>query len=169
MGNRPSDAVILERAKSFANEACFTVALQHRRLRTTEPEDTVFLFRWYADLQFLIVALRRIRRAAELATQVPGISPKLIEALDEFDRCLPHLTKMRNVGEHIDDYLLGAGRSKEVARGALQVCEWNGTVFTWLGLTLDIDEALTAAGSLFSALADAVKLAVADGTVSQSA
>src|SRR5579859_2833960 len=55
----PSDAAILERAKSLSNEACFTVSLQHRRLRTTEPEDQVFVFRWWADLQFLIVALRR--------------------------------------------------------------------------------------------------------------
>ena len=56
-----SGAVIPERAKSFCNEACFTIALQHRRLKTTEPEDGVFVFRWHADLQFLIVALRRLR------------------------------------------------------------------------------------------------------------
>jgi hypothetical protein len=28
---------------------------------------------------------------------------------------------MRNVGEHIDDYVIGNGRAKEVQRGDLQV------------------------------------------------
>jgi hypothetical protein len=40
--NGPSDAVIMERARSFANEAMFTVALQRRRIRSSEPEDDVF-------------------------------------------------------------------------------------------------------------------------------
>jgi hypothetical protein len=33
------DAATLERAKSLSNQACFTVALQRRRLRSAEPED----------------------------------------------------------------------------------------------------------------------------------
>jgi len=34
-----SDKSILLRAVSLCNEACFAVDLQHRRLRSTEPED----------------------------------------------------------------------------------------------------------------------------------
>jgi hypothetical protein len=157
MGNRPSDAVILERAKSFCSEACSTVALQHRRLRTTEPEDGVFVFRWHADLQFMIVALRRLRRAAELATHVAGVSPDLKVALRAFDDSVPNLAKMRNVGEHVDEYLLGLGRSKNVARSELQVSMWNGSVFNWQGVDLDIDLALKAAETLFSALAQSIE------------
>jgi hypothetical protein len=157
MHSKPSDAVILERAKSFCNEACFTVALQHRRLRSSEPEDEIFLFRWHADLQFLIVALRRMRRAVELAARVPQVSTALKAAIEEFDKALPGLTKMRNVGEHIDDYLLGAGRLKEVQRGELQVSAWDGTVFSWLDVELDIDAALKAAETLFAVLAQSVK------------
>ena len=70
---RPSDAAILERARSLATEAISTVALQRRRPRSTEPEDGVFVFRWWADLQFLIVALRRLRRAAQLAARTPAL------------------------------------------------------------------------------------------------
>ena len=159
MHTPPSDAVIFERAKSLCNEACFTVALQHRRLRTAEPEDRVFVFRWNADLQFLIVALRRLRRGVELASIVPDVSAGLKTALEEFDRNLPNLSKMRNVGEHIDDYVMGnqRNRHKDVQRSALQVSTWNGTVFRWLGAELDIDIALTAAESLFMALAKTVK------------
>lgn len=152
----PADAVILEHAKSFCNEACFTVALQHRRLRTVEPEDEVFVFRWHADLQFLILALHRLRRAAELAQRVPQVSVALKTALEQFDRSLPSLKKMRNVGEHIDDYLLGGGRSQDVQRQSLQVSTWNGTVFRWLDVDLDIDIALGAAEALFSAVAKSV-------------
>jgi hypothetical protein len=48
----------------------FTVALQRRRTRSNEPEDEGFVMRWWADLHFFIVALRRLRRAAELASRV---------------------------------------------------------------------------------------------------
>lgn len=153
---RPSDAVILERAKSFCNEAIFTVALQHRRLQTTEPGDNEFIFRWHADLQFFIVALRRLRRAVELGAEVPHVSTTLREALTAFDGRLPDLAKMRNVGEHINDYMLGDGHTKDIQRGGLQVSTWDGTVFTWLGVKLDIDVALRAAEALF----EAVKLSV---------
>ena len=39
----PSNEVILERAMTFGRSAMFTVALQHRRLRTREPEDGTFI------------------------------------------------------------------------------------------------------------------------------
>ena len=68
--NSPSDAAIMERARSLANEAMFTLALQRRRIRSNGPEDDIFVMRWWADLQFLIVALRRLRRTAELAGRV---------------------------------------------------------------------------------------------------
>ena len=98
----PSKAAILERARSLANEAMFTVALQRRRIRTDEPEDDVFVMRWWADLQFFIVALRRLRRAAELASRVEPVKDIVILALHSFDDALPQLAVMRNVGEHIE-------------------------------------------------------------------
>lgn len=153
----PLPEVILERAKSFGREAYFTVALQHRRLRTTEPEDDYFAFRWHADLQLLIAALRRLRRAAELAASVPDVDGDLLVALGRFDEPLPDLAKMRNVGEHIDDYLMGRGRAKNVHRSSLQVSSWDGTVIKWLDGNLDTDAALSPAQSLFAALARSVK------------
>ena len=153
----PSDGAILERAKSLCNDACFTVALQHRRLRTTEPEDEIFVFRWWADLQFLIVALRRLRRSAQLAARVPSVSEKLKIAIREFDKTLPNLAKMRNVGEHIDDYALDSPKRHhpDVNRRQLQVGAWDGKIFSWVG-DLDIDVALGAAEELFEAVKQAV-------------
>lgn len=157
--DRPSDGAILERALSLANEAMFTVKLQHRRLRSTEPEDEVFFFRRGADFQFLIVALRRMRRAAELAAKVTTVSAAVQDALVAFDHDLPMLLTMRNVGEHVDDYAVDdpKRRHKQVSRRQLQAGSWDGTTFSWLEMTLNTDVALKAAWSLLSALRAAVK------------
>ncbi|MBK3816463.1 MULTISPECIES: hypothetical protein [Paraburkholderia] len=89
-----------------------TVALQHRRLQTTEPEDAAFVFRWWSDLQFLVVALRRLRRAAAIGVRVPSVSERTKCAIDSFDRLLPDLAKMRNIGEHVDEYAVDAPKRR---------------------------------------------------------
>jgi hypothetical protein len=143
------DANLL-RARRFCGEACFTVALQRRRLRSSEPEDDSFVFRWWADLQFLIVALRRLRRSAEIAKRIPEFSVEVSAAIDEFDKSLPGLTKMRNVGEHVDAYAMNDPKRRVVSvdSGQLQVGCFDGTVYTWLGESLNIDIALAAAEKL---------------------
>jgi hypothetical protein len=65
----PSPTATFERARRLANIAVWTAQLQRRRLFTNEPEDGVFLFRRWADFQFFIVALTRVRRAAVLASK----------------------------------------------------------------------------------------------------
>ena len=97
---------ILERAHSLANEAMFTVALQCRRIKTVEPEDETFIFRWWVDFQFLILALCRLRRAVKIAHKVLAITGDVKIALHKFDRALPHLIRLRNVGELIDEYVV---------------------------------------------------------------
>lgn len=101
---------MLERMLSLCNEACFTVALQHRRLQTSEPEDDIFVFRWWADLQFLVVALRRLRRSAAIGARISSVSERINQAISSFDKRLPGLAKMRNIGEHIDDYAVDASK-----------------------------------------------------------
>jgi hypothetical protein len=121
-----------------------------------EPEDKTFVFRWWADLQFLIVALRRLRRAAQIASAVPSASEPMAGALRDFDEALPDLQLMRNVGEHIDDYVLETKRRRHpIDRRLLQVGTWDGTTFTWLkrqpdvDAQLNIDAALGAAENLY--------------------
>jgi len=158
--NSPSDAVIMERARSFANEAMFIVALQRRRIRSDEPEDAAFPKRLWADLQFFIVALRRLRRAAELACRVARAKDALSLALQNFDTALPQLSLMRNVGEHIDDYAVDSPkrRHKGVGRRGLQVHSWDGTTYQWLGESLNVDAAHDAAYTLLAAVSSAAKM-----------
>ena len=148
------DAAVLERAKSLCNEACFIVALQHRRLRSTEPEDDVFIFRWWADLQFLIVALSRLRRSAQIAQSVVTTSTAIHAAIREFDQALPCLKTMRNIGEHVESYAVDDPKrhDKSVGQSQLQVGQWDGTVYVWLGESLNIDVAQDAAQKLLKAV-----------------
>lgn len=96
--DEPSDAATAERAPSLADEAVHMVALQRRRLQSDEPEDETFIFRRWADFQFLIISLRRLRLAALLAAR-PETNRAVIEkAISEFDEALPDLQTMRNVG-----------------------------------------------------------------------
>src|SRR5271167_2115064 len=62
-----------ERAHSLAYDAVRAVALQCRRLHRRGPEDDTFVFRWWADLQFFIVVLRRLRRAAQVAAEATTV------------------------------------------------------------------------------------------------
>jgi hypothetical protein len=130
----------------------WTIALQVRRLRTKEPEDGEFLFRKWADFQFLIVALWRLRRTAELASRVPEIAGQIRHAIIAFDTVIPDLKKMRDVAEHFDEYALDSGRDKSISRRSLEVASVGPTRFEWLGFTLDTESAVEASSELFAAI-----------------
>jgi hypothetical protein len=68
-----SDGAILERSFSFFNEAMKTISLQIRRLQTSEPEDSKFLHRQWADLRFLLLSLDRLYKAAGIASNIQKI------------------------------------------------------------------------------------------------
>jgi hypothetical protein len=159
---QPSDSVVLERARSLADDCCWMVALQVRRLQTVEPEDADFLSRQMADFQFLIVALTRLRKAALVAQSVPAVSRQVTSAIAAFDAALPGMSKMRNVGEHVEDYALDSARrhDKTVDRRMLQVAGWDENTFTWLGEQLSVAAVQPAARELYLALKDAQQSAV---------
>ena len=130
----------------------FTIALQRRRLRSTEPEDATFTFRWRADLQFFVVALTRLRSAAKAFRKARWV--KIDEAITRFDEALPSLLLMRDVAEHIDEYAVDSSKRlrKHVQRFELAVFQWNGSTFKWLGTDFDIGAASEAAKELFNSM-----------------
>lgn len=149
-----NDAVILERAIRLSNYAIKTVMLQHRRIRTTEPEDSTFLFRRWSDLQFFIVTLEWLHASAKIAIKVSNtnIASGMVVAINEFEKAVPGLRKLRNVGEHLDEYAVDAGKDPTVSRRQLEVGQWHDPVFNWLEVTLNIDDAKVAAETLFKTL-----------------
>lgn len=131
------------------------VALQHRRVGSTEPEDEAFTFRWWGDLQFLIISLGRLRTAAKLAAK-PALSRDAMKtAISVFDAAVPDLQRMRNVGEHFDQYAVEAGHDRSVSRRYLQAGAFDGTTLLWLSGSLSIDDALVASEQLYAALKEA--------------
>jgi len=165
----PSAAATIDRAFNLANEAMFTIAMQCRRLRCVEPEDHDFILRWWADLQFLLIVLHRLRIAANVARKARGVS---IDAdIKKFDEALPHLKIMRDVGEHVDVYAVDSSKrhNKEVSRRAVQMGTWDGVTFSWLGRDLNIDTARAAAEALFFAVSKTRQAFIVGKTRSTSA
>lgn len=151
-----NDAVIVERTVRLANIEMKMVALQLRRIRGKEPEDDDFIFRRWADLQFFIISLYRLRTTATVGYNVSDtkIRYSIIGVVKEFDRAVPELKKLRNIVEHQNEYAVDSPKRKvkTVDRKQLEVGSWNDTEYNWLGVTLNIDEAYNAAGKLFTNL-----------------
>jgi len=154
--NQISDEAGLERSFSFCNEAMHTISLQVRRLQTNEPEDSKFLHRKWADLRFLILTLDRLDKAAGIARNVKRISNEVKKAQDKFQKSIPFLKKLRNVGEHFDSYSMDKGYIKSISRKDLQVGTWNddGTYFKWLDEEINVIESEKAAIELFKTIRD---------------
>jgi hypothetical protein len=140
----------------------WSIELQCRRLNSSEPEDDVFLFRRWADFDYLVVGLTRLRRAATLAAKVPKIRAQMVEARDRFDAELPDLKRMRDVAEHVDDYAVDKGRDPTVARQALEVSYMSedGPTLTWLGVELNAGDAVRCSQDLFKAMQDLASVLV---------
>jgi hypothetical protein len=157
---KPTAKATYERARRLANIATWSVHLQCRRLESTEPEDVAFVLRRWTDFDFLIVALVRLRRAAQLAADIPELKSALVPATTQFDDALPGLKSVRDVAEHIDEYALDQGRRKSVARQSLEVStiEAEGPTLHWLETRLNAREALQASEALFAAVKEAVRL-----------
>ena len=151
---KPSNESTYERASRLANLALWTVDLQRRRLNSTEPEDDRFIFRRWSDFHFLIVALTRLRRAAELAAKVPVIRQMMRAGLQSFDSALPNLKKMRDVAEHIDDYAMDRGKDRSIGRESLEVSASDSQQWQWLGFELDAANALSVGARLVAVLKD---------------
>jgi hypothetical protein len=148
----PADDVVLKRGLSFAYEALQAADIQLQRAREPATSKPGGAFQWWIDLQLFIVALRRLRRAAELMSRVDEYRTEILDAISRFDSSVPNVGLFRDVGEHIDDYSLGQGFNEAVGWRQLQVGEWDGNVFRWLDLNLNADEALVAARLLVSEL-----------------
>lgn len=151
---KPSDGAIIERAFSYCNEAMKTISLQCRRLQTTEPEDSQFVFRQLADLRFLILSLDRLDRSVKLARKIPSLTLEIDKAVGKFHKSIPSLKKFRDVGEHFEEYAVDSGKDKSVDRKQLQVGSWNGVTFEWLDEKLNVVDAEKSAIELFITIRD---------------
>lgn len=158
LDERPSDPVIAQRLRTEINRWSRGVELQVQRLEMgSEVMDAEF------DFHFLLSAAARVRRCViRLDKEISTLD--LAGPADAFDTAIPYLTRLRNASEHLDEYNLDLGRSKErVYRTQMQV--WSmGTsddgapVWKWLGEEVNArllrDATLELARSALTSLSD---------------
>jgi hypothetical protein len=159
--------------------AARAVAMQSQR--AVEPADHDQLFdgqgwRTIVEFRFLAVALRWLEDVADTANWTLE-DPALGAALQRFRAALPEARNMRNIGEHLPEYILGQSHvqrkpdplERRGAQRALGVMIWTGydgrgTHLTWAGTHLDVDVARAAADQLYAAIRDAIKSRSVSGT-----
>lgn len=153
-----SEAAVVERAKSFANQWMWAVSLQHNRITSPRPQDTAFhpfgldSFN-EADVHFLVIALRRLRTAASTLEHAPQVWNPVRDAIHAFDARLPWVKRLRDVFEHLEDYAVDSNlRKSDTSRRELQVWAGGENGMQWLGYDVDWMEALLAAKDLYAAV-----------------
>ena len=145
----------LEMARGLALDAVLSVDLQKRRVYDETP-DPFYAGRWWADVQFLIIALRRLRLAAEFGAKADS---SIKRAVKDFRKNIPDLDRFRNVGEHMDHYAAGFGKDQTVDRRQVLEGSLDVPVYRWLDRELNIDHARDEAEKLWIAVSDAAKRA----------
>jgi hypothetical protein len=167
-------------ARSTANDAIRAVALQRDRIK--DPDDDAHFaaagFRQEIDVAFLLVALRWLREACQLVAELTH-GAALVTAVDSFDRRLPGARDLRDVREHIRDYIQGSGRLQRratapdrlVSMASLGSRTWLGhdelSHFIWAGKEIRLDDTLPAAERLYEAMREATAPYVVRGSDGQ--
>ena len=139
---------VYEDARVLANIAVWAVQLQIKRLRSEENEISEFVMQPVVDFHFLVTALTRLRKAAELVAEFSDIAREI----KQFDDVLPDLSRIRNVQEHIEEYRLGKGHNKQVNANELLTIVFDHNRLVWLGYEIRVDDALQVSDCLFQAI-----------------
>lgn len=118
-------------------------------------------------MAFLLVALRWLREACQLVVELTQ-NAALAAAVGNFDRRLPAARDLRDVREHIRDYIQGGGKLQRdttppdrlVSMASLGSRTWLGhdelSHFIWAGKEIRLDDALPASERLYRAMQEAI-------------
>jgi hypothetical protein len=104
--------------------------------------------------------LNRLHTIVKITFDIPDIANEMRNALNDFEKDIPDLKVLRNVVEHIDQYAIEDTKRhhKHISCKQLQVGRWDGSIFHWLDVELDVDRAKVASEKLFKSLHDIKKL-----------
>ncbi|HUY90031.1 MAG TPA: hypothetical protein VMV10_14945 [Pirellulales bacterium] len=153
-----SDAAVVERAKSMANDWMFAVSLQNDRIVNPRPQDQPFHpfgIQGFneADVHFWAIALQRLRQIATTVESAPQQWDPVRRAIETFDAKLPWLKRLRDVFEHLQDYAIDSNlRHTPTSRRELQVWSGGEDGLNWLGYDVDWREAHLAAKDLYASV-----------------
>jgi hypothetical protein len=148
-----TDLALVKHAMTDAAQWMVAVNMQHHRILEHLDDDIPTPFPRRADFQFFLVSLTRLRRAISFAAKVDQLKQALSDRIVEFDGHVPFLSRLRNIGEHFDDYTAGRGRGTQVKRAQLRSSGWadgSDACVTWLGEKVHLAEVRAAAENLYS-------------------
>ncbi len=140
-----------ERARRLLSRYCFGVEQHIERIGNFNPDERWSELQNKNDWEVVIVFLTRIRRCLEMLLAFRVFQDAVRRGLDQFDRTLPSLIKLRNFEEHFDDYSNGKGRNKAAAWGHLETYNYGSSEFSnGLGglSTADAEQAAKAAWAI---------------------
>ncbi len=152
--------LVRETSTYLAWQSHLGVELQISRLRESSPGAKEGDGRQLVDVTGLILALWRLRLAAEMPHRIENSDDSLAPALATFDRAVPNLTKLRNVTMHFDNYATGTGDRKNTVGEPPRLVEakdlWalrcDAAGFEWLEVRADYETTETAARALYDAI-----------------
>jgi len=168
----------LEMTLITANEAMRAVDHQAYRLRHPVPTPAFdgSAFQSFAEARFLIVAIRWVQQACALVAELLD-DHVLGEAVAEVWKAtgVGSAKDMRDVWEHFDAYIVGAGRLQTAGRrpdavaaaGSLGAHTWTGAPNSlgsvhWAGLSVSLDASVAAARDVYTLVVDAARTRVSD-------
>jgi hypothetical protein len=109
---------VLEDSRYFVNRAVDALNLQMRRLEENTRNADEF-WDYLADVHFYIVALKRLRQAMLMSRKILKIWDKLSSEFDAFDATTTDVLQMRNILEHIDEYMRNYGNNRDIKNATL--------------------------------------------------
>ena len=147
-----NDADIYERVRHLANVAVWSINLQARRIRDSEPEDAQFVFRRWMDYHYLIIALSRLRETAQHLLSIVALKDKMQPSIEHFEAEFPWLRDLRNVVAHFDEYPIGKGKNKELRKEGMEVATIGTDCLRWLNFEIRPEQAVKEGAALFHAI-----------------
>lgn len=136
------------------------VRTQIARLRESHAADQQNSGVELTDVFGLILALFRLRLAAQLTARIGDSGTRIEPELKKFDAEIPDVKKLRNVAMHFDEYALGTlNRRNKIGDPPRYVSTedlWevitDDQSATWLGVRLNYSEVDLAARNLYDAV-----------------
>jgi hypothetical protein len=107
---------VLEDSRYFLNRSVEALNLQMRRLEKYNFEDENVFWDYLADSHFYIVALKRLRQALLSSKKIPQVWNELKKEFDVFDNTISDAIQMRDILEHIDEYIKDAGKNQSIKK-----------------------------------------------------
>ncbi|WP_291380166.1 hypothetical protein [Demequina sp.] len=115
-----------------------------------------------ADAQYLVVALWRLRMAAEMCKTLSEQDERIVTALATYDAAFPRLKSLRDVLMHYDNYSLEntLRRNKDpetgdyIGRGDVESLRTSPDGVMWLGESYRLDDIEKQSRTLYAAVTE---------------